>query len=111
MHCSFQDAPLYAARVTLKNDIILPANSQLVADGVADVSELRSECGVIGPIAGRTLENGVMVGNAMVDSCNSYMGLPVQLLNLSSEDILLKRGTRVGYHHEAGESVNQEKVL
>ena len=38
MQCSFHDTPLYAARVTLKNDITLPANSQLIADEVTDQS-------------------------------------------------------------------------
>ena len=68
----------------LKNDITLPTYIQLIADGVADVSELRSEFGVIGLIPGKTLENGV------IDFRNSDMGLQVRLLYLSPEDILLK---------------------
>ena len=105
VHCAFQDSPLYAARVTLKSDITLPGNSQLIAEGVADVSGLRSEFGVIGPIPGEALGNGIMVGNAVIDFRNPDTGLPVRLLNLSSEDISLRKGTRVGYLHEAEEIV------
>ena len=105
VHCAFQDSPLYAARVTLKSDITLPGNSQLIADGVADVSGLRSEFGVIGPIPGEALGNGIMVGNAVIDFRNPDTGLPVRLLNLSSEDISLRKGTRVAYLHEAEEIV------
>ena len=92
------ESMLCAARVTLQEDVVVPATSQCVAPGEADVTAFRSQYGVIEPIPGES-KLGAMVGSTFVDPCEGN-GLPVRLLNPSAENVKLRKGTTIGYLHQ-----------
>ena len=99
IRCELEGEPmLCAARVTLQEDVVVPATSQCIALGEADVTAFRSQYGVIEPIPGES-ELGAMVCSTFVDPYGGN-GLPVRLLNPSAENVKLRKGTTIGYLHQ-----------
>ena len=94
--CELHGSPVKATRVALTDDVVIPAASQIVVQGETTAEDFASECGVIEPLpCGEKL--GVLVGSTLVDP---DQGLPVRMMNPTAEDIVLRKGTVVGYMHQ-----------
>ena len=82
--------------MTYKEEATVPANSEFILAGQGNSLLLGSEFGLISPYADTGIE-GLIVGNSLVESNKSDTDLPVRMANVSCEDLLIKRGTTLGY--------------
>ena len=91
-----ESVPFRAVRVTCKEEALVPANSEFILAGEGNSLLLGSEFGLISPYADTGIE-GLIVGNSLVESNKCDTDLPVRVANVSCEDLLIKRGTTLGY--------------
>ena len=91
-----ESVPFRAVRVTCKEEATVPANSEFILTGQGNSLLLGSEFGLISPYADTGIE-GLIVGNSLVESNKSDTDLHVRVANVSCEDLLIKRGTTLGY--------------
>ena len=94
-------APTRTLKVSLKKNIIIPACSEWVAEGEADVHHLKSTFAIVQPPARDNVSNGLVIGRSLIDPSRKDIGVPVRLMNTSSENIKLYAGATLGYLHEA----------
>ena len=91
-----ESVPFRAVRVTCKEEATVSANSEFILAGQGNSLLLGSEFGLISPYADTGIE-GLIVGNSLVESNKCDTDLPVRVANVSCEDLLIKRGTTLGY--------------
>ena len=91
-------SPPQAAIIVMACDVTIPAESQFIVKGEAVTRDFGSTYGVIESFS-MDSELRVLVGSIFVDPSRDN-GLPVRILNPSAEDIILKRGTVIGYLYE-----------
>lgn len=91
-----ESVPFRAVRVTCKEEVTVPANSEFILAGEGNALLLGSEFGLISP-CGDTCIEGLIVGNSLVESNKSDTCLPVRVANISCEDLLIERGTTLAY--------------
>ena len=99
-----RDLAIRVARVTLQEDIIVPANTQIVLPGTAELrgQKFGSRYGLTESLPGRSIE-GLLIGRALVDPTDHVV--PVRVLNANNENVELKRGTVVALIHEVDDFV------
>ena len=100
VHCEVQGVSPQVIRVMLKSDTVVPAASQFVLQGTADTGEFSSSYGLVGPITGKELCEGLVIGNTLIDPRRSDVSLPVRVINPTAENIVLRQGKTIGYLHE-----------
>ena len=93
----------YAHSVNLSNDIIVPAYSEQITSGTADLKSFGSRFGVVEPMPDGMNVSDVLVGSTLVDVSRTDIGIPVRLMNTSPEDILLRKGTKVAFMYAAAD--------
>ena len=94
--CELHGSPVKATRVALMDDVVIPAVSQIVVKSETTAEDFVLEYSVIDPLpSGEELR--VLVGSTLVDPDQVR---PVRMVNPTAEDIVLRKGTVVGYMHQ-----------
>ena len=91
-----EKVPLRAVRVICKENVTVPANSEFILEGGANSLSLCSAFALISPCQDTDLE-GLIIGNTLVKSSKNGANLPVRVANISCENLVIKRGTTLGY--------------
>ena len=85
--------PLAVAPVSLAESIIVPANSEKLAVGYVD-GGCSFTCGIMEPKVEQFKD--LLIGRSLVNPSRQDIGIPVRVLNTSSEDLLLPVGVTIG---------------
>lgn len=88
--------PFRAVRVICKEEVRVPANSEFILAGEGNSLLLGSDLGLISPCGDTDIE-GLIIGNSLVESNKSEVDLPVRVANISCDDLIIKRGTTLGF--------------
>ena len=83
-------------RVSVREDTVIPPNSQLLVSAKLNVTSLKHTTALIEPIPGKEVDEGLIIGKSLVDLTRRSTYLPVRLMNVSAESLLLHKDTVVG---------------
>lgn len=98
------DSPLCAKRVTMAADTVIPANTQLVVDGLCSANRYCKGLGVVEPLT-ELCEQKMLVGRSLVNADGVDLSIPVRLMNLSDTDRLIHKGTTIASLHDVHDIV------
>ena len=79
-----------------REDTVVPANSEFILEGEGNSMLLSSKYALISPCSELDID-GIVVGNSLVRSTKNGANLPVQVANLSCEDLKIEKGTTLGF--------------
>ena len=94
-------------RVSLKDDIVIPANSQVVVPAKENFVSPKHTTALMEPIASKVIEEGVLMANCLVNSNTADKYLPIRLMNVTNENVVLRKDTNIGQLSE----VESTKIL
>ena len=99
-----RDLAIHVARVTLPEDTIIPATTQVILPARVELrgQQFGSKYGLTESLPGRSIE-GLLIGRALVDPTDHIV--PVRVLNANNENVELNRGTVVALIHEVDDFV------
>ena len=100
LQCEIQKQPIRISRVSVKCDTVIPANSECIVEGIANTDSIKSRFSMVSSKLSNDNGNSILVGRTLVDHRRTDIGLPIRLLNLSSEEILLRKGSNIAQLHE-----------
>ena len=83
-------------RVSVREDTVIPPNSQLLISAKLNVTSLKHTTTLFGPIPGKEVNGSLVIGKSLVDLTRAGTYLPVHLMNVSAESLLLHKDTVVG---------------
>ena len=98
--------PYRAIRVTLKEETILPAYSEIIAFGECLDNQVKSEFGLVSPIKTDS-EVDYIVGHSLVDPRNNEGTIPIRIMNPTNSDIVLNERSNIGQIHEVETVTNR----
>ena len=83
-------------RVSVREDTVIPANSQLLVSAKVNVTSLKHTTALVEPIPGKTMEEGLLMAKSLVDLTRADTCLPVRLINVTAKSMLLHKDTVIG---------------
>jgi hypothetical protein len=102
--CEVQKGPQRATKVSLSEQTIIPALSECVVEGKADLKRFGTRHGVVEPnycySVNKMYEDddvNIIIGNSLIDTTRQDIGVPVRIMNPTNEEIVLYKGTTLGY--------------
>ena len=117
VECELKGTPNNLKKVVLKCDTVVPAYSESIVQGKANIGDFNSSYGIVEPITKEDddEEDHIVIGKSLVDVRRTDIGIPIRIMNTSSEDFHLFAGTSIGYLseiddiEEIDDSENNEK--
>ena len=83
-------------KVSLKEDTVILANSQLLVSAKVNVTSLKHTTALMEPIPGKTMEEGLLIAKCLVDLARADTCLPVHVINVTAKSVLLHKDTVIG---------------
>jgi hypothetical protein len=100
-NCTKKSTSIQLRKVTLKEDCIIPARSEVVAAGYVDGGN--NETLMIGPREGKPMSDGLLVARSLVQ--NRKGSCPVRVMNSTDKDRRLRKGELIGEAEEVEELI------
>ena len=91
------------SRVNLKHDAIVPAHCEMIVNGYIKHHDFDGDDFMVEPLPGGMRNGSLLIGAVVVKSAQATTGVPIRIMNTSTEDIKLNANTTIGIAHEVAD--------
>ncbi len=108
VNCYIKGAYGSISRVKLAKDVIVPAESEILVEGTADLSCLSADSVIMEPLTDEFFEDekNVIIGRTLFDATRTDIAIPVRVMNTAVKELHLQKGMTLGYASEVNDVID-----